>query len=87
MQMTFMVPPAFPKELHYLNKEDQLLRWLVVKHRNTGYGLEFVNEYDGKDEISLFRTGGLYSRKDDDEDDEDDDDDDEDNNEGDEGNN
>ncbi|KAM0939449.1 putative ribosomal protein S6 [Dioscorea sansibarensis] len=74
MQMTFMVPPNFPKELQYLNKEDQLLRWLVVKHRNTKYGLEFVNEYDGRDELSLFRTGGLYSREDDDDDDDDDDD-------------
>lgn len=77
MQMTFMVPPNFNKELQYLNKEDRLLRWLIVKHRNAVYGLEFVNEDDGKDELSLFRTSGLYSKEDDDDDDEDDDNDDE----------
>ncbi|KAF5207824.1 Translation elongation factor EF1B/ribosomal protein S6 family protein [Thalictrum thalictroides] len=34
MQMTMMATPNFNKELHYLNKEDLLLRWLLVKHRN-----------------------------------------------------
>ncbi|XP_020096862.1 uncharacterized protein LOC109716008 isoform X1 [Ananas comosus] len=74
MQMTFMVPPNFNKELQYLNKEDRLLRWLIVKHRNAVYGLEFINEDDGKDELSLFRTSGLYSKEDDDDDDDEDDD-------------
>ncbi|XP_020096863.1 uncharacterized protein LOC109716008 isoform X2 [Ananas comosus] len=73
-QMTFMVPPNFNKELQYLNKEDRLLRWLIVKHRNAVYGLEFINEDDGKDELSLFRTSGLYSKEDDDDDDDEDDD-------------
>ncbi|KAJ7979651.1 Ribosomal protein S6 [Quillaja saponaria] len=34
MQMTMMAAPNINKELHYLNKEDRLLRWLLVKHRN-----------------------------------------------------
>ncbi|KAL8527810.1 hypothetical protein ACS0TY_005584 [Phlomoides rotata] len=34
MQMTMMTPPSFNTELSYLNKEDRLLRWLLVKHRN-----------------------------------------------------
>ncbi|XP_077252303.1 uncharacterized protein LOC143891645 [Tasmannia lanceolata] len=76
MQMTMMATPNINKELHYLNKEDRLLRWLLVKHRDTKYGLEFVTDDDGKADLSKFPRSSLYD-EDDDEDDEEDDDDDE----------
>ncbi|AES96438.1 LRR receptor-like kinase family protein, putative [Medicago truncatula] len=37
MQVSMMATPEINKELHYLNKEDKLLRWLLVKqarHKN-----------------------------------------------------
>ncbi|KAJ6816338.1 uncharacterized protein M6B38_418185 [Iris pallida] len=76
MQMTMMVPPSFHKELQYLNKEDRLLRWLVVKHReNAVYGVDFINEDEGMDELKMFRTGNLYGKVEGEEGDDDDDDD------------
>ncbi|PHT48851.1 hypothetical protein CQW23_13059 [Capsicum baccatum] len=71
MQMTVMTPPSLNNELHYLNKEDRLLRWLLVKHRDIKFGLDFSGEDDGKTELSKYRIN-LY----DDEEEEDDDDDD-----------
>jgi small subunit ribosomal protein S6 len=89
MQMTLMVPPSFPQELHYLNKEGRLLRWLVVKQRNTVYGLGFINDHDGRDELDLFNSSSSLRRhsiQDEDNDDDDDVDDYEDEEEADEGN-
>eukprot|EP00270_Netrium_digitus_P005788 TRINITY_DN1775_c0_g1_i1.p1 TRINITY_DN1775_c0_g1~~TRINITY_DN1775_c0_g1_i1.p1 ORF type:complete len:140 (+),score=19.31 TRINITY_DN1775_c0_g1_i1:35-454(+) len=33
LQMTVMAPSKFCKELEYLNKDERLLRWMVVKNR------------------------------------------------------
>lgn len=74
MQMTMMATPNMNKELHYLNKEDRLLRWLLVKHRDTKYGLEFLSEDDGKSELSKFPLRSMTDEDDEDEDDDDDDD-------------
>ncbi|XP_062157715.1 uncharacterized protein LOC133865340 [Alnus glutinosa] len=73
MQMTMMATPNINKELHYLNKEDRLLRWLLVKHRDTKFGLDFVSEDDGKGELSKLTRSSLFD-EDLDEDDEDDED-------------
>lgn len=75
MQMTMMANPNMNKELHYLNKEDRLLRWLLVKHRDAKYGLEFLSEDDGKGELSKFPRMNMIG--DDDTEEEDDDNDDE----------
>lgn len=70
MQMTMMTPPSFNNELHYLNKEDRLLRWLLVKHREIKYGLDFLSE-----ETDFRRFGdSLFNDEDNDEDDSEDDD-------------
>ncbi|OMO57302.1 Ribosomal protein S6 [Corchorus olitorius] len=57
MQMTMMATPNINKELHYLNKEDRLLRWLLVKHRDTKYGMDFISEDDGKWDLSEVSSG------------------------------
>ncbi|XP_052200128.1 uncharacterized protein LOC127806708 [Diospyros lotus] len=80
MQMTMMTPPSFNNELHYLNKEDRLLRWLLVKHRNIKYGLDFLNEDDEKGDLMKFNSSfyeDIDADEDEDEDDEDDNNDDE----------
>lgn len=74
MQMTMMATPNINKELHYLNKEDRLLRWLLVKHRDTKYGREFVSEDDGKGELSKLTRSSLFDEDIDEDIDEDDED-------------
>ncbi|KAJ8542245.1 hypothetical protein K7X08_017111 [Anisodus acutangulus] len=73
MQMTMMTPPNLNNELHYLNKEDRLLRWLLVKHRDIKFGMDFLGEDDTKAELSKFRSN-LYEEEEEDDDDDDDDD-------------
>lgn len=72
MQLTMMTPPSFNSELHYLNKEDRLLRWLLVKHRNTKYGIDFLNDDEPKLDWKLFGNE-LSDKEDTDESSEDDD--------------
>lgn len=75
MQMTMMATPNMNKELHYLNKEDRLLRWLLVKHRDTKYGMEFLSEEDSRNEMKKFQRGSIYNIAQEDDGDDDDDDD------------
>lgn len=76
MQLSMMATPNLNKELHYLNKESRLLRWLLVKHRDTKYGLDFVNEDGLRSSFSKYQRNFLYDEEDevdvDDDDDEDD---------------
>lgn len=76
MQLTMMASPMMNKELHYLNREDRLLRWLLVKHRDTKYGLEFLTEEDEKRELSRFPRSSIFDDEDADKDVHDDEDDD-----------
>ncbi|GAB4828181.1 hypothetical protein Ancab_035098 [Ancistrocladus abbreviatus] len=76
-QMTMMATPNINKELHYLNKEDRLLRWLLVKHRDVKFGLEFMGEDDVKSELDKFRRRSIYDDNDDDDEEEEDEDDEE----------
>jgi len=69
MQMSKMATPGINKELHYLNKEDRLLRWLLVKQRNTKSGLE-VLEDEGRWELSKFSQISKDDEEDEDDDDE-----------------
>ncbi|KAH7546235.1 hypothetical protein FEM48_Zijuj01G0178900 [Ziziphus jujuba var. spinosa] len=75
MQMTMMATPNINKELHYLNKEDRLLRWLLVKHRDVKFGLDFLSEEDSRNELSRLPRSSIFNFNEDDDDDDDDDDD------------
>jgi len=71
MQMTMMVTPKFHKELEYLNKDDKLLRWLLVKYRDTSYGLEFVNESESRGSFyNKYANSDLFEDEEEDDDDE-----------------
>ncbi|XP_027359207.1 uncharacterized protein LOC113867898 [Abrus precatorius] len=69
MQLSMMATPEINKELHYLNKEDRLLRWLLVKQRNINFGFEFLGD-DGRFELSKFSQTSNLDDEDEDEDDE-----------------
>ena len=77
MQMTVMTPPSFNNELHYLNKEDRLLRWLLVKHRDIKFGVDLWGEDDVKSDLSKF-SSNIYEIEEEEDDDDDDDDNDDD---------
>ncbi|CAI8584054.1 unnamed protein product [Vicia faba] len=68
MQVSMMATPEINKELHYLNKEDKLLRWLLVKQRDTKFGLEFMGD---EDRLEPSRFSQINKPDDDDEEDED----------------
>lgn len=67
MQITMMATPNMNKELHYLNKEDKLLRWLLVKHRDIKIGLS--EREDNLTERNRLTSGSLYDGSSTDEDD------------------
>ncbi|PIN20302.1 Mitochondrial ribosomal protein MRP17 [Handroanthus impetiginosus] len=73
MQMTMMTPPSFNSELSYLNKEDRLLRWLLIKHRDMKFGTDFFAEDDAKSELRNFRSNLYDENSEEDADDNDDD--------------
>ncbi|KAG2315880.1 hypothetical protein Bca52824_019002 [Brassica carinata] len=67
MQITMMATPNMNKELHYLNKEDKLLRWLLVKHRDIKIGSSEME--DRQDESSRVTNRSLYDESSTDEED------------------
>ena len=67
MQITMMATPNINKELHYLNKEDKLLRWLLVKHRDIKIGSSEME--DRLDESNRITNRSLYDESSTDEDD------------------
>lgn len=78
MQMTMMTSPSINSELSYLNKDDRLLRWLLIKHRGTNFGGSLVGEDVIRKELQNskgFLHAGDMIGADEDDDDEDDDED------------
>ncbi|GAA0186205.1 ribosomal protein [Lithospermum erythrorhizon] len=75
MQMTMMAPPSLNNELHYLNKEDRLLRWLLIKHRDFSFGDDLASKGDFMHELSNFKSRLFQDKNSDDDTNEDDDDD------------
>ncbi|CAO2813077.1 unnamed protein product [Amaranthus hypochondriacus] len=72
-QMTMMATPNINKELHYLNKEDRLLRWLLVKHRDSVNWLDSKDSQGSKRQLKRSTLLGNYNDADMDDDDDDDD--------------
>ncbi|KAI4312081.1 hypothetical protein MLD38_036933 [Melastoma candidum] len=69
MQMTMMATPNISKELHYLNKEDCLLGWLLVKHCDSKLGLDGIGDERREiKRISLILTDRSEEDEDNDED-------------------
>lgn len=64
MQITMMATPNMNKELHYLNKEDKLLRWLLVKHR----GIEIGSTEREEDESNRLTNSTTFDESSSDED-------------------
>ncbi|XP_024019974.1 uncharacterized protein LOC21385094 [Morus notabilis] len=75
MQMTMMATPNINKELLYLNKEDRLLRWLLIKHRDTKYGMDFLNEEHDRNSQEKYSERSLFEQWESDEEDDEEDDD------------
>ncbi|EPS68928.1 hypothetical protein M569_05839, partial [Genlisea aurea] len=73
MQMTMMTPPSFNRELYYLNKEDRLLRWLLIKHRDVKLREDLFVEFDAKNEAKIFKSSSIHGEDTSEEDDDDDD--------------
>lgn len=67
MQISMMATPNINKELHYLNKEDRLLRWLLVKQRTTNYERESTYEEKTRDLKRYAREGSHDFSSDDEE--------------------
>lgn len=76
--MTMMTPPSMNSELQYLNREDRLLRWLLIKNRGTKC-LGLTDDSDISFELGnlkgVFTDGEIFKPENikDDEDDDDDD--------------
>lgn len=60
MQVTMMATPNMNKELHYLNKEDKLLRWLLVKHRDIKIG---QGSNDALNDSSRVTSGSVFDEE------------------------
>ncbi|KDO59363.1 hypothetical protein CISIN_1g0319851mg, partial [Citrus sinensis] len=60
MQMTMMSTPNINKELQYLNKEDRLLRWLLVKHRGMKNGKEARYAETSEADLKKYGPSAIY---------------------------
>ncbi|MED6131271.1 hypothetical protein PIB30_008311 [Stylosanthes scabra] len=67
MQLSMMATPELNKELHYLNKEDRLLRWLLVKQRDFTFGNEFFSEQGELELTNLYQSRRPFNQDDGDE--------------------